>query len=220
VAEPNYLFVVQDPQDQAVLVDFRDHDDAAKQQYLGVWHKLAQAVQRHHQLGGHSPAPPWTAWKPGEWCDQQRGYESRRKVVAWCDDNLVGFLNLWPDFRASQAPDKNVLYVEHLAAAPGNLVSELWVPRFRRVGGVLLAYAIWLSTKQGLEGRLGLHAADDQALSFYQHVDRKYCAGTLFYPVRTGVAGPTPRGRHEEAKPYLETTEAGAARWLKEYESE
>jgi hypothetical protein len=218
VAQAKHQFVVENAAGEAVGIDFRDHDDGAKQQYLGVWHKLAQAIQKHHQLAG-SEAPSWATWKPGEWCDQQRGYEERHKMVAWCGGNLVGFLNVWPDFAAIHSPGKTVLYVEHLAAAPGNLTTELWLPRFRRVGGALLAYAIWFSGEKGFEGRLGLHVADPQALGFYQHLSKTYCGGGLFHPERTGVAAPTPRGMQEEAKTYLETEEAGAAQWLKEYES-
>jgi hypothetical protein len=217
VAETKYQFVVENSAGQAVGIDFREHDDAAKQQYVGVWHKLAQAVQKHHQLT-RSAVPGWTTWKPGEWCDQQRGYEQRQKVVAWCGANLVGFLNVWPGFGAIHSPGKSVLYVEHMGAAPGNLTTELWLPRFQRVGGALLAYAIWLSGQRGYDGRLGLHVADEQALGFYQHVNKTYCGGALFHPERTGVPGPTPRGKHDEAKAYLETTELGAAQWLKEYE--
>jgi hypothetical protein len=61
--------------------------------------------------------------------------------------------------------------------------------------------------------------ADAEALSFYRHIDGK-CEGTLLYPERTGVEGPTPRGAHEMPKTYLETTEAGATRWLEEYRRE
>jgi hypothetical protein len=57
--------------------------------------------------------------------------------------------------------------VKHLAAAPGNLLTQLWVGRFRRVGGALFAYAALLSYRQGLEDRLGLHVADASALGFY-----------------------------------------------------
>src|SRR5262249_3428836 len=148
---------------------------------------------------------------------QQHGYEKRQKIVAWCGNNLVGFLNVWPDVPAIHQPGKSVLYVEHLAASPGNLSTALWMPRFCRVGGVLFAYAVWLSYQQNFDGRLGLHVADDQAIGFYQHLNSKYCEGTLFYPQQNGVAGPTPRGDREKAKVYLETTEAGAVRWLKEY---
>jgi len=209
--------VAEAPEGNAVLIEFRPHDDAAKQQYLGVWQKMAQAVQKHHQLAGSPPVPEWTAWKPGEWCDQQRGYENRQKVVAWHGNHLVGFLNVWPDCASIHQPGKRVLYVEHLAAAPGNLSTELWVRRFRRVGGVLFAYTVLLSHRQGFEGRLGLHVADAQALGFYRRLSNEHCQGTLFHPEHTGIPGPTPRGAHETGKTYLETTEAGATRWLEEY---
>src|SRR4051794_22659963 len=92
-----FCFVVEDPDGNAAVVEFRPHDEVAREQYRGVWHKLAQAMQKHHQLVA-SPPPEWTAWKPGEWCDQQHGYERRQQVVAWHGGNLIGFLNIWPDF--------------------------------------------------------------------------------------------------------------------------
>jgi GNAT superfamily N-acetyltransferase len=216
IEEADYCFVVADSARNSILLQFRSHDEAAKQQYLGVWHKLSQAIQKHHQLAGGPPAPEWAAWKPGEWCDQQRGYENRQKVVAWCGNHLVGFLNLWPDVEASHQHGKRVLYIEHLAAAPGNLTTELWDRRYAGVGAALFAYAVLFSHQRGHEGRLGLHVADEAALRFYRHLNDR-CGGALFYPERTGVPGPTPRGPHEAGKTYLETTEAGAMRWLEEY---
>lgn len=188
-----------------------------REQYRGVWHKLGQAVQKHHQLAAGSLAPEWTTWKPGEWCEQLNGYEQRQKVVAWSGNLLAGFLNVWPDVVSIHQPSKRVLYIEHLAAAPGNLSTELWVRRFRRVGGALFAYAVLLSHQQGFEGRLGLHVADAQALGFYRRLNTEHCHGELFYPEQSGVAGPTPRGSHETGKTYLEATEAGATSWLEEY---
>jgi hypothetical protein len=126
-------------------------------------------------------------------------------------------LNVWPDFDSILQPGKRVLYVEHLAAAPGNLSTALWVRRFGRVGGALFAYAVLLSHQQGFEGRLGLHAADAGAPGFYRHLNTGPCHGILFHPEQTGIAGPTPRGAHETGKTYLETTEAGATIWLEEY---
>src|SRR5262245_5326404 len=120
LTESDYCFVVEDTQGNSVLVEFRPHDDAAKQHYVGVWHKLSQAVQKHHQLAGGPAAPEWTAWKPGEWCDQQRGYEKREKLVAWCGSHLIGFLNVWADFASIHQAGKRVLYIEHLAASPGD----------------------------------------------------------------------------------------------------
>jgi hypothetical protein len=216
VVESDYCFVVEDPDGNSVLVEFRPHDDIARQQYLGIWNKLSQAVQKHHQLSKGPPAPEWTTWKPWEWCDQRRGYENRQAVVAWCGDHLIGFLNLWADFASIHQAEKRVLYIEHLAAAPGNLTTALWVRRYRHVGAALFAYAALVSHLRGFEGRLGLHVADETALRFYRHVHGK-CMNNLFYPERNGVAGPMPRGQHETNKTYLETMEAGATQWLEGY---
>ncbi len=216
VQESDYCFVVEDPERSAFLLEFRPHDDRAKQQYLGVWQKMSQALQKHHQLGGGVAAPEWTAWKPGEWCDQRRGNENRQQVVAWCGDNLVGFLSIWPNCPSACQPGKSLLYVEHMAAAPGNITTQLWVRRFRRVGEALFAYAILVSHLQGLEGRLGLHAAEASVLGFYRKLHEK-CGNNLFHSERTGVVGPTPHGEREGSKVYLETKEAGATGWLEGY---
>lgn len=211
----DYCFVVKEPDDRSVLVEVRLHDEAAKKQFLGVWQKLGQAVQKQGDLGG-PPAPGWAAWKPGEWGEQQRGYEGRQKWVAWCGNNLVGILNVWPGFGSFHEPGKSVLYLEHLAAAPGNLTTDLWVRRFRRVGETLFAYAVLLSHLAGLDGRLGLHVADRDAMGFYHRLHQK-CGNRLFHPEQTGVGGPTPRGAAEAGKAYLETTAAGATLWLEGY---
>jgi hypothetical protein len=217
----NYCFVVEvaslDQTWRSVELEIREHDELAKSQYLGVWQKLCQALQKHHELGKGPPAPEWVAWKPGEWCDQKRGYEPRLKFVASCGANQVGFLNCWPDVVSAVDPTKRVLYVEHLAAAPGNLDSELWRKRFRFVGQALLAYAVMLSRQRAFDGRLGLHVADERALGFYRHLSQKFCNGALFHPERIDVPGPTPRGEHERTKTYLETNEAGANGWLERY---
>jgi hypothetical protein len=208
--------VAVDADGRSVEMLIRPHDDLAKKHYQGIWNKLAQAVQKHHQLGSGSPAPAWTTWKPWEWCDPRQGYEKRQQYVAWYGDNLVGFLNVRPDFPSNRQSGKMVLYIEHLAAAPGNLSTALWIRRFRYVGQALMAYAVLLSQQQGFEGRLGLHVADEEALGFYRRIHAK-CPGGLFHPETTGVAGPTPRGEHERTKVYLETTETGASAWLEGY---
>lgn len=129
----------------------------------------------------------------------------------------MGFLNVWPDCSCVHQADKKSLYIEHLAAAPGNIGTELWARRFRFVGAALLAYTILLSHLGGFEGRLSLHVGDEQALGFYRHLNTVRCGGNLFYPEQTGVPGPTPRGEHERGRTYLETKEDGANSWLEEY---
>jgi len=43
------------PHGNAIPIEFRPHDEAAREQYRGVWHKPAQAVQKHHQLAAGLP---------------------------------------------------------------------------------------------------------------------------------------------------------------------
>jgi hypothetical protein len=73
--------------------------------------------------------------------------------------------------------------------------------------------------QRGFDGRLGLHVADSAALNIYRHIHGK-CEGTLCFSERTGVEGSTPRYAYDSPKTYLETTEAGATRWLEEYRRE
>ncbi len=213
----DYCFVVKDPEERSVALEMREHDDLAKQNYLTVWQKLSLALQKHHQLGKTTDPPEWTTWKPGEWCDQKHGYEKRQKYVAWCGNNLVGFLHVWPDFPSAHQLDQSVLYIEHLAAAPGNLDTELWARRFRYVGAALLAYAVLLGKSQGFGGRVGLHAADEKALEFYRYLHEAKCGGKLFSAERADVPGPTPRGDQDRTKTYLEMSEEGANAWLGGY---
>lgn len=44
LTESDYCFVVTDTQRNSVQVEFRPHDDTARQHYLGVWQKLSQAL--------------------------------------------------------------------------------------------------------------------------------------------------------------------------------
>ena len=217
VQESDYLFVViEEPSERAASLAVRVYDNDAKQHLQSVWKRLYNGLQGHHKICSR-PAPGWTDWKPWDWCEEKKpGYEGRSKYMAWCGDIPVGFLNVWVDFPSAHQAGKMVLYLEHIAAAPGNQTTELWNRRFKAVGAALLAYAALLSHQRGFDGRLGLHVADTEALGFYRHIHGK-CGQTLFHQESTGVAGPTPRGAHDKGKTYLETTEAGALRWLEEY---
>jgi hypothetical protein len=218
--EANYCFVaVEEATGRSVELAVQAYDDGAKEHFQSVWKRLYGALERHHK-NCNRPAPAWTGWKPWDWCEESKpGYEGRIKNVAWSGDVPVGFLNLWTDFPSVHQPGKTVLYLEHIAAAPGNNRTELWHRRFRAVGGALFAYTVLLSQQRGFDGRIGLHVADADALGFYRRLHAKV-GDALFYPDQTGVRGPTPRGAHETGKTYLETTEAGAARWLEEYRRE
>ncbi len=83
VLDGDYCFVAQDATNRSVEIDLRPHDAIAKDHYLKVWQKLASAIDKHHEIMSVLPRPGWTAWRPGEWCDQKQGYEGREKYVAW-----------------------------------------------------------------------------------------------------------------------------------------
>ena len=215
-----YIFAVEEVKPKQWLeLDIRPHDERAKEQYASVWHRMSLAVQEQHKMVP-SPLPDWTKWKPQEWCRKPAGYERRQQYVAWAGPNLIGFLNLWPNFACTCQPGKESIYVEHLAAAPGNMDTMLWNQRFRYVGTALLAYAVQCSQKQGFEGRVSLHAADETALNFYRYINTSKCGGNLFFPERVAVEGPTPRGPYEVNKTYLETQEGAALEWLENYRSD
>ena len=57
-----YCFVVEDSDRKSVLLEVRPHDGRAKQHYLGVWQKMAQVLQKRHQIVG-TTAPEWIAGK-------------------------------------------------------------------------------------------------------------------------------------------------------------
>jgi hypothetical protein len=112
-------------------------------------------------------------------------------------------------------PARRLVYVEHMAAAPGQLDTPLWKRRFSRVGLALLAYAVLQSHLQGCDGRIGLHAADDIALAYYLDLHRRL-GGGLFLPQRDGVPG-MPRPDDCRRKPYLETTDDGPSLLLERF---
>jgi len=220
VQEADYCFVaVEMSSGRMVELTLRAYDGEAKQHFQSVWQRLYGALQNHHKNCNRS-APAWAAWKPWDWCEERKpGYEGRIKYVAWSGDIPVGFLNVWDGFPSVHQPGKTVLYGEHIAAAPGNMDTELWDRRFGRVGAAMFAYAVLISHQRGFDGRLGLHSADAESLGFYRRLHER-CENGLFYPDRAEVQGPTPRGSHDAGKIYLETKEAGARRWLEEYRRE
>ena len=181
-----------------------------------VWQRLHGAMENHHKACGR-PAPGWTTWKPWDWCAENKHvYEQRIKYVAWAGDVPAGFLNVWDDVGSVYSVGKRLLYIEHVAAAPGNVATEIWGKRFEAVGSALFAFTALLSCQRGHEGRIGLHAADESALEFYRRLDAK-CAGRMLYSEGKGIAGPTPRGELDRDKTYLETREEGARGWLENY---
>ena len=133
VQESDYCFVIEDAKGKNFRLDVRPYDDDGKKHFQSVWKRLFAALQDHHKFCGR-PAAAWTAWKPWDWCEEKKlGYEGRLKYVGWCGNLPVGFLNVWADFPSVHQAGKKVLYVEHIAASPGNQNTELWNRRFQAV---------------------------------------------------------------------------------------
>jgi len=213
-----YCFVVEEKRSgESFVLDIRPKDDTMREHFVKVWQKLGSAFNAQCQLG-RTASPGWVNWKPGEWCEQKKDCEDRLQYGAWCGDNLVGFLNVRPHFLSPHATGE-LLYVEHLAAAPGNIDTSLWSKRFQYTGQALLAYAVLLSKNNGYSGRFGLHVADAAALEWYRHLNKTKCGGSLFFPERSGVNGPGQHGDRDAEKTFLEATEPGAAAWLETYRS-
>jgi hypothetical protein len=217
--QPEYGFTAVDSHEQKVEIEFRPYDPAAGDYLEQVWQRMSQAVQSYHGLFPGVPAPGWANWRPWQWCERRRGYENCQKHIGWCGDHLVGFLNIWPNCPSAVQEGKAVLYVEHLAASPGDIDTELWVRRYEGIGYALVVYAVFQSRQQGFQGRVGLHAADEGALGFYRYLSEKHCQGKLWHPERTGVLGPTPYAspEREGAKAYLESSEEDALAWLERH---
>lgn len=164
-------------------------------------------------------APGYVAWEPHDWSKATKGVEDRVKVTAWDGKTMVGFVNLRSAFSSPYDSAKRVMYVEHMAAAPGNLATDLWERRLSYVGQALLAYAVLQSHQAGFGGLLGLHAADDEALAYYERLNSDF-EGKLFLEKVLDVAAPFPTGDKARSKPYLETTPAGASELLEAYRYE
>src|SRR5262245_25879800 len=191
-------------EERAVVLDIRAHDETATKYLAGVWHKMSQAVSKYHELAGDDAGcPGWVSWKPHDWCKEQRGVEDRLKFVAWNGSAMAGFLFLRPGFVSPHDPARRVMYVENVATVPGNHRTKIWCRQLRFVGLALLAFAVLQSKEDGFAGLLGLHAADDEALSYYRGMP-DLLGGPVFLPEVAGVPGPPPRGGAAATRPYLE----------------
>lgn len=213
-----YLFAVEDAEGKSFRLDIRPYDEQARPHFQSVWKRLYGALAAHHKECQRQ-GPEWLTWAPWDWCEEKKpGFERRVKYVAWCGNLPIGFLNVWSGVPSAHVAGQNVVYIEHIAASPGNQMTELWNRRFKGIGSALFAYASLLSQIDGCSA-LGLHVADAVAEKFYRAIQHE-CARhgiELFQPDLRGIAGPTPRGDGDKAKLYLETTQAGARHWLSEY---
>jgi hypothetical protein len=202
-----YRFVAQDATtNDWVDLDIRESCDKSLQYFRSVWHKLTLATQNCCKLRDVRH-PNWADWKPHEWSAKVEQY--RLSFVAWDGDFLAGFLNLRTNFR-SVVTDEPIIYVEHIAAFPGNQPTDLWERRLKGVGPALLAYAVQTGKQQGA-ARLGLHA-DAEAVGWYDQLDKK--RGKVFEVRQMNVAGLYPVSASQV---YFETSVHGAATLLDDY---
>jgi hypothetical protein len=216
VAYPRNSLELPDGQPRTTVRLFLHVDhELAYTYFKDVWHKLLLALKNYHKIYGTS-APGCVNWEPHDWSKATKGVENRVKVTAWDGNAMVGFVNMRPAFSSPNHPQKKLMYVEHMAAAPGNLATDLWEKRLGYVGQALLAYAVLQSHQAGFEGLLGLHAADDEAEAYYEKLNSDF-EGRLFLDKTLDIAAPFPTGDKARSKPYLETTQAGALELLEAY---
>jgi hypothetical protein len=208
--EPFVFPAISETQRRSIPMSFRQVEATDADWLRSVWKDMANAAKKAHQLV-NEPVPRWLNWQPWQWCYEKAPIEAGRvPVLASVDGFPVGFLSLW----LMEVNHVASLYVEHMGATPGDMTTRLWNRRYHKVGWSLFAYAIHVSRKNGMDGRVGLHAETDFVR---RNVYGKYesaCPG-LFSPDITGIAGPTPYGPQKNlGLIFLETTKDGAGQFL------
>lgn len=219
-ASKTFVFSVQGSNGDWFVLDFRPYESTTQPWFSSVWQRMSSALQAAHKET-ENPSPDWVHWQPWKWCEKTKpGYENRRTFIGWVGPQIAGFMNVWAEFESQFEHGKPTLYVEHLAAAPWNIDTELWRRQYGQIGTALLAYAVKVSQDEGCDGRVSLHASNELALSFYRKVGENR-SPTLYYAERSGVLGPTPHaGRNDEQLTYLELTPQGAINFLEDYRYE
>lgn len=212
-----YRFVALDShgaggEDRAVELRILVQDDHCAAQFRKVWTKMYAALKGYHEAIDSSSAPGWVNWKPTDWYEGKK-VTDRQRFAAWAGETLVGFLNVRPDYPSYWSPGQRLLYIEHIATAPGNILTDVWGLRLKSIGTSLMAFAILQSVQQGFEGRLGFHAADDAAAAYYDRLAQRH--PFLRVPLR-GVAG-TPEDRGAAQHAYYESEPHAALAFLDGY---
>lgn len=222
MSEDSYRFVAQAPATATdpeawVILNICTQDELCTKLLSGVWEKMFTALRNFHEhtADDNGPAPGWVHWKLSDW-SRDKKIVQRQKFAAWAGSSLVGILNTRPAYPSYIDPNKKVLYIEHIATSPGNLVTDIWRDRFRHVGNSLMAYAVLQSKIQGFEGIIGLHAADDKAANYYRHLKERH---RFFHEPLRGIAG-TPEDRSAKDKLYFESIPEQAINYLEGYRCE
>lgn len=202
------------------ILDIRPQDANSSEFFGKVWVRCAEAV-REHSIGVKLPVPAWCKWNVAQWAKEPVP-AGQLRYAAWDGDTMAGFLNLRVPFDSQIDPSLKVVYIEHIATAPGHLLVPIWGRRLHGVGKALMAYAILTSDQSGNGGRIALHAADAEASGFYDALNSGL-QGRLFQCRRTGVASPTRPNQPNTPgldKVYFESDGAVAAEFLAEYRSD
>lgn len=186
-------------------------DDKSDKYLAKVWDKLSQALRNHHDLADDAATcPAWTKWKPHEWAKQN--CPARQRFAAWHDGVMAGFVNLQPGFDSPHEVNRKVMYLEHMAAFPGNQPSQIWKRRLLHVGIPLLAFAVCQSRDQGFHGALGLHVADG-ADGFYANLSG-LLGFQVFRDAMYDISGPPPELHRSKPQKYLEISPEAAIQIL------
>ena len=162
-----FIFSVQEVStDLWVELKFQQFDPETVSYLKKIWFRLSQAYGKACQYQKKNP-PDWVAWQPHNWAKEK--HSNRISIAAWANNTLAGFVNLRTE-HCSPVDEKVVVYLEHIAAFPGNMDSSIWNKRMKRVGGNLFAFALLQAKRWTHSARLGLHVVDESQ-GFYERLD-------------------------------------------------
>lgn len=205
------------PEPEFPILKIESQDERSTKFFTQVWMKCLTVLGDYHRSIVDSP-PGWCNWQVAQWAKEEKP-DDQLRFAAWEGKVMVGFLNLRIGFPSRSEPGKHLVYIEHLATAPGNMWTLLWGRRFHGVGRALMAFAVLESMKSGCEGRIGLHAADEFARDWYSRLSTPE-SGPMFTHQATGVPGPKRSKRTDLPNltdPYLESNTVSALELLEGY---
>jgi hypothetical protein len=217
----SFTFVVTSPKNRlgleserfSFILDIVPQDEDCKKMFNGVWGRMSLALKTFHENANAGSPPAWTRWKLADWFEQ-KNVSDRQKFAAWIGPIVVGMLNVRAPFRSPYDSGEELLYIEHVATAPGNIETDLWDRKLEGVGSALMAYAVMQSCVQGYRGRIGLHAQDSTAERFYQSLTQKY---QMFYDVPMRDVAGTPEDSRAKERLYFEAPPEKACAFLEGY---
>ena len=108
-------------------------------------------------------------WRWHEKVHQRTGHLQWESCAVRCDGRTQGlmYLDLLRRCRLPSQQNLHMVYIDMLATAPWNRPILTPQPKYRGVGGVLMAEAIFHSDDEGFGGRIGLHSLP-QSEEFYR----------------------------------------------------